>query len=166
VHLKESTFDEILNKESSEKDIADKLERFFVNGTYNVNYISVPTIVEPTGFTESGTSVVNSIYDVYTQKLCQKSIIQTIGTDNFLQSFDINSKFISMDTLASSSHGKYVIKDNICTVIDNGFGSPQGTFIKSIYTITKTNIGYVLVNSVLNKNKCPTLNYIAYYVRQ
>ena len=131
---------------------SDKLTAFFVDGTYNFTYILFPTAVLQNGATGTGTSVISSNYDSYTKLLDKKAIINTFLTQPpqpsqiALQSFDISSTFMVMETYGSSLVGKFRIDGNKLQIKDYGFDATTGTFTNFQSVYLKTEIGYVVSN--------------------
>ena len=133
-------------------DTSDKLTAFFVDGTYNFTYILFPTAVLQNGATGTGTSVISSNYDSYTKLLDKKAMINTFLTQPpqpsqiALQSFDISSTFMVMETYGSSLVGKFRIDGNKLQIKDYGFDATTGTFTNFHTIYLKTEIGYVVSN--------------------
>ena len=133
-------------------DTSDKLTAFFVDGTYNFTYILFPTSVLQNGATGTGTSVISSNYDSYTKLLDKKAMINTFLTQPpqpsqiALQSFDITSTFMVMETYGSSLVGKFRIDGNKLQIKDYGFDATTGTFTNFQSVYLKTEIGYVVSN--------------------
>ena len=131
---------------------SDKLTAFFVDGTYNFTYILFPTTLLPNGATGTGTSVISSNYDSYTKLLDKKAMINTFLTQPpqpsqiALQSFDITSTFMVMETYGSSLTGKFRIDGNKLQIKDYGFDATTGTFTNFQSVYQKTEIGYVVSN--------------------
>jgi hypothetical protein len=131
---------------------SDKLTAFFVDGTYNFTYILFPTTLLPNGATGTGTSVISSNYDSYTKLLDKKAMINTFFTQppqpsqTALQSFDITSTFMVMETYGSSLVGKFRIDGNKLQIKDYGFDATTGTFTNFQSVYQKTEIGYVVSN--------------------
>jgi hypothetical protein len=131
---------------------SDKLTAFFVDGTYNFTYILFPTTLLPNGATGTGTSVISSNYDSYTKLLDKKAMINTFLTQPpqpsqiALQSFDITSTFMVMETYGSSLLGTFIIDGNKLQIKDYGFDATTGTFTNFQSVYQKTEIGYVVSN--------------------
>ena len=132
-------------------DTSDKLTAFFVDGTYNFTYILFPTAVLQNGFAGSGTCVISSNYDVNTQLLDKKSLINSFldpQPQTILQSFDINSNSIVMDTYGSSVSGKFGIKEDgsALNTVETGYDATYGTFTTFYRFYIKTQIGFLISN--------------------
>ena len=132
-------------------DTSDKLTAFFVDGTYNFTYILFPTAVLQNGAAGSGTCVISSNYDVNTQLLDTKSLINNFldpKPQTILQSFDINSNSIVMDTYGSSLSGKFGIKEDgsALNTVETGYDATYGTFTKFHKFYIKTQIGFLISN--------------------
>jgi hypothetical protein len=132
-------------------DTSDKLTAFFVDGTYNFTYILFPTAVLQNGFAGTGTCVISSNYNVNTQLLDKKSLINSFSDpqpQTILQSFDINSNSIVMDTYGSSLSGKFGFKEDgsALNTIDTGYDATYGTFTTFYRFYIKTQIGFLISN--------------------
>ena len=132
-------------------DTSDKLTAFFVDGTYNFTYILFPTAVLQNGAAGSGTCVISSNYDVKTQLLDKKSLINNFSdpeTQIILQSFDINNNSIVMDTYGSSLSGQFGFKEDgsALNTIDTGYDATYGTFTTFYRFYIKTQIGFLISN--------------------
>jgi hypothetical protein len=131
---------------------SDKLTAFFVDGTYKFTYILFPTTLLPNGATGTGTSVISSNYDSSTKLLDKKAMINTFLTQPpqpsqiALQSFDITSTFMVMETYGSSLLGTFKIDGNKLQIKDYGFDATTGTFTNFQSVYQKTEIGYVVSN--------------------
>ncbi len=132
-------------------DTSDKLTAFFVDGTYNFTYILFPTAVLQNGAAGSGTCVISSNYDVNTQLLDKKSLINSFldpQPQTILQSFDINSNSIVMDTYGSSLSGKFGFKEDgsALNTVETGYDATYGTFTTFYRFYIKTQIGFLISN--------------------
>ena len=132
-------------------DTSDKLTAFFIDGTYNFTYILFPTAVLQNGFAGSGTCVISSNYDVNTQLLDKKSLINSFldpQPQTILQSFDINSNSIVMDTYGSSLSGKFGFKEDgsALNTVETGYDATYGTFTTFYRFYIKTQIGFLISN--------------------
>ena len=132
-------------------DTSDKLTAFFVDGTYNFTYILFPTAVLQNGAAGSGTCVISSNYDVNTKLLDKKSLINNFldpMPQTILQSFDINSNSILMDTYGTSLSGKFGIKEDgsALNTVETGYDATYGTFTKFHKFYIKTQIGFLISN--------------------
>ena len=132
-------------------DTSDKLTAFFVDGTYNFTYILFPTAVLQNGAAGSGTCVISSNYDVNTKLLDKKSLINNFLDplpQTILQSFDIHSNSIVMDTYGTSLSGKFGIKEDgsALNTVETGYDATYGTFTKFHKFYIKTQIGFLISN--------------------
>ena len=132
-------------------DTSDKLTAFFVDGTYNFTYILFPSVVLQNGAAGSGTCVISSNYDVNTKLLDKKSLINNFLDplpQTILQSFDIHSNSIVMDTYGTSLSGKFGIKEDgsALNTVETGYDATYGTFTKFHKFYIKTQIGFLISN--------------------
>jgi hypothetical protein len=144
---------------------SENLSNFFVDGTYNFTYILFPTPVLQNGATGTGTSVISSNYDSSTKLLDKKAMINTFLTQPnqpsqiSLQSFDIKSSFMVMETYGSSLVGLFNISGNKLQILDYGFDSTTGTFTNFYTVYQKTQIGLVVSNYNLDADQLHSVWY-------
>ena len=149
-----ATIRELLGRNTPEliaNDTSDKLTAFFVDGTYNFTYILFPSVVLQNGAAGSGTCVISSNYDVNTKLLDKKSLINNFLDplpQTILQSFDIHSNSIVMDTYGTSLSGKFGIKEDgsALNTVETGYDATYGTFTKFHKFYIKTQIGFLISN--------------------
>ena len=139
------------NTDKIANDTSDKLTAFFVDGTYNFTYILFPTAVLQNGFAGTGTCVISSNYNVNTKLLDKKSLINSFldpQPQTILQSFDINSNSIVMDTYGSSLSGKFGFKEDgsALNTVETGYDATYGTFTTFYRFYIKTQIGFLISN--------------------
>ena len=146
---------------------SDKLTAFLVDGTYKFTYILFPTTLLTNGATGTGTSVISSNYDSYTKQLDKKAMINTFLTQPpqpsqiALQSFDITSTFMVMETYGSSLVGKFRIDGNKLQIKDYGFDATTGTFTNFQSVYLKTEIGLIVSNINSDTDQLHSVFYYA-----
>jgi hypothetical protein len=153
-------------------ETSEKLANFFLDGNYNYTLIMFPTVVFPNGDAGNGTCRITSQYEVNTQGLVQKlfyhnyqSSVNNILPITSLNTLDIYSNFNFINSLGSSTTGKYIINENTCRIINYGYSVASGGFTKFKYTFIKTGIGFISTTYVLNPDNSETLRSVAYFTK-
>jgi hypothetical protein len=156
------------NLEDIAYSTSNKLNSFFTDGLYNFTYITYPTKTLVNGISGTGSGLISSYKDIYTNRVVKKELDQT-AIPSFtlkLQSFDIMTKYITMATNGSSSVGKFrFISDTLCNVMYYGYSSLFGKFYTCKTVIQKTPLGFAIKSSIVNPDHSTTLYYAALYTR-
>ena len=145
---------------------SNKLNSFFTDGFYNFTYITYPTKTLVNGKSGTGSCLISSYKDIYTNRVVKKDLDQTTTPSIRLQSFDIMTKYITMATNGISSVGNFrFISDTICNVMYYGYSSLFGKFYTCKTVIQKTPLGIAIKGFIVNSDHSTTLYYVALYTR-
>jgi hypothetical protein len=131
---------------------SEKLSNFFVDGTYNFTYILFPTEFLQNGAIGTGKNVISSNYDSSTKLLDKKEIVTTFSDSTVskphieLQSFDIKSNYMIMNTLGTSLTGNFEMFENYLEMSYKGYDGTTGTFTNFFTIYQKTQIGFAVAN--------------------